>query len=444
MSFPKGFVWGAASASYQIEGACDEDGKGPSIWDEFCRREGAVKNGDTGDIACDAYHRFAEDVELLCGMGLRAYRFSISWPRILPEGRGEVNPAGFLYYDRLVDLLLEKGIEPYITLYHWDLPLALEKEGGWLVRSTAEAFAEYASIVAKHFDGRVKNYFTLNEPQCTMLLGYSAGQHAPGKTLPLGECLSGIHNLLLAHGYAVRAIRSNSSAPVSIGIASTGKLCYPEKDTAENIDAARRASFYAETGDVLFSHSWVLDPVLFGHYPSEADPELAAFASRIPPADMDAICQPIDYLGLNIYNGTEVDGEGRKTKKYPGFPRTSLKWAVTPEVLRYGPRWISERYRLPVYITENGQACNDRIFLDGKIHDPDRIDYLARYLGELEKSIDEGVPVRGYFHWSLTDNFEWHNGYDERFGLVYVDFRTCERIRKDSSYWFADFAAANR
>lgn len=443
MPFPKGFVWGAASASYQVEGGYNEDGKGLSIWDVFCRIEGNIENNENGDTACDAYHRFAEDVQLLSDMGLSAYRFSVSWPRVMPDGRDAVNTKGLAYYDRLIDLLIEKGIEPYVTLYHWDLPLALEREGGWQSRSTAEAFAEYAACIAGHFNGRVKNYFTLNEPECSVHLGYSKGTHAPGKKLTEIECIACAHNLLLAHGLGVRAIRQNSAGKVNVGIASTGKLCYPQKNSEKNLAAAREASFAIDSGNIFFNHAVFLDPVILGRYPAGLSGAISSFVDGVSADDLAVISEPIDMLGVNIYNGSEVDETGEKTKKYPGFPRTGVKWPVTPEVMHYGIRWLYERYNLPIFITENGQACNDRIFLDGKIHDPDRIDFLHRYLHELEKVCSSGIPVKGYFHWSLTDNFEWEHGYTDRFGLVFVDYRTCGRIRKDSSYWYAEYISEN-
>lgn len=443
MEFPNGFVWGAASSSYQTEGAWDGQNRGESIWDAFCRVPGAVKNGESGDVACDGYHRYAEDIALLKQMGLSAYRFSLSWPRLFPTGRGEKNPEGWAYYDRLVDLLLEQGITPYLTLYHWDLPLALQENGGWQNRETAVVFAEYARAVVQHFSGRVRHYITLNEPQCFIGLGYGTGEHAPGLQLGEAELLVCGHHALLAHGLAVQAMRAAALQPIEIGLASTGKLCYPVQPTAENQEAAYRASFALEQNQWSFHHAWFLDAAVLGHYPLKAPESLRAFAQSIPEADWAIIHQPLDFLGLNVYNGHAVDANGEYVERGPGFPRTSLKWPVTPQVMYSGCKWLYRRYGLPLYITENGQACNDRIFLDGSVHDPDRIDFLHRYLLELQRACAEGIPVRGYFHWSLTDNFEWHNGYDERMGLIFIDYSTQRRISKDSAKWYAQVAASN-
>lgn len=443
MSFSRDFVWGAASAAYQIEGAWNEDGKGASIWDEFSHRSGTIKNAHTGDTACDAYHFYAHDLEIIRDMGLKAYRFSISWPRIFPEGEGRINQKGLDYYDALVDTMLKKGITPYATLFHWDLPLALHQKGGWLTRDTARAFADYAALIARHFDGRIQNYFTINEPQCIVALGYQKGLHAPGLRLSPAKQAECMHNLLLAHGLSVQALREESTAPVQIGMASTGRLCYPLEDTQDAREAARSATFALDTDDWLFAHHWFLDAALLGRYPSDVPLFLKEFADSVPGEDFQIIKQDLDFLGVNIYNGKTVDAQGKTVPVYPGFPRTAMKWPITPEVMHYGPLWLYDRYRLPIYITENGQSCNDRIFLDNRVHDFDRIDFLVRYLTELKKAAAEGAPLLGYFHWSLTDNFEWHNGYDERFGLVYIDYTTQQRIPKDSCLWFAATAEKN-
>ncbi|MEA4969855.1 MAG: GH1 family beta-glucosidase [Candidatus Pelethousia sp.] len=441
--FAADFIWGVASAAYQTEGAWNEDGKGPSIWDAFCHEGGHIAREESGDVAADAYHRLREDVALLKALGVRAYRFSISWPRVFPSGGPPANPAGLRYYDRLVDLLLSAGITPYLTLYHWDLPLALEEKGGWLSRDTACAFAAFAAFIARHFDRRVCHYITLNEPQCFISLGYEQGIHAPGKRLDRGQVLLAMHNALLAHGLAAQALREKSSGPVQTGLASTGRLCYPQADTPAGREAARAATFSLSEQDWTFTHTWFLDAALLGHYPLDAPPALARFATSVPDADWAIIRQPLDFLGLNVYNGKAVDEAGREALKYPGFPRTALKWPLTPEVMHYGCLWLYERYGLPLYITENGQSANDRVFLDGQVHDADRIDFLHRYLSELKKAAQGGVPILGYFHWSFTDNFEWHSGYDERMGLVYVDYPTQKRILKDSARWFSEVIAQN-
>ena len=443
MSFPKDFIWGAASSAYQTEGAYNEDGKGLSIWDEFTRLNGVIADGENGDVACDTYHRFAEDITLMKQLGIKAYRFSLNWPRILPEGRGPVNEKGLAFYDTLVNMLLENGIEPMITLYHWDMPISLHEQGGWLNRDIIYAFEEFSALVARHFSDRVKTFIPLNEPQCFVCLGYERGIHAPGLRLPLSGIFTCIHNSLLAQGLSIKALRENSPADVKIGVASTGRLCYPANDTPQGCDAAEKSSFVVSGFDWLFSHNLFLDPLVLGRYPDCDIEGLDTFAAAVSEQDWQIIRQKVDFIGLNVYNGREVDDTGADVKKAPGFPRTAMKWPVTPKVMRFGIRYIYNRYHLPIMITENGQSCNDRIFLDGQVHDADRIDFLHGYLSELKKACADGVPVTGYLHWSLTDNFEWHNGYDERFGLIFIDYATQRRILKDSAHWYAELIANN-
>ncbi len=443
MSFPKDFIWGAASSAYQTEGAISEDGKGMSIWDDFCRKPGVIADGSSGDIACDAYHRFAEDISLMKQMGIKAYRFSLCWPRILPEGRGAVNEKGLAFYDALVDMLIENGIEPMITLYHWDMPMPLHEQGGWLNRNIIDAFEEFSVLVARHFSDRVKTFIPLNEPQCFVSLGYERGLHAPGLRLGLKDIFKGIHHSLLAQGLSIKALRENSPADVRIGVASTGRLCYPKNETPQGIAAAEESSFIISGFDWLFSHNLFLDPLMFGRYPNCDIDGFSELAASVSEQDWQIIKQKVDFIGLNVYNGKEIDDAGAEVKKTPGFPRTALKWPVTPRVMRFGMRFIYNRYGLPLMITENGQSCNDRVFLDGKVHDADRIDFLHGYLSELKKACADGVPVLGYLHWSLTDNFEWHNGYDERFGLIYINYVTQQRILKDSAHWYAQTISCN-
>lgn len=449
MPFKQDFLWGAGSAAYQVEGAWNEDGKGESIWDAFCHTSGHVKNGETGNVAADSYRLFETDLELMEKLKLNAYRFSISWPRIFPKGSGNINRKGLAYYDRMVDGLLDAGILPFVTLYHWDLPLALEQEGGWENRSTAEAFMEYAAFIAKYFNGRVSHYITFNEPQCFLGLGYGSGIHAPGKKLSERLLIQCARNVLLAHGGAVTAMRASCCTPLQIGLASTGKIYYPVKglnqEHSGRYQAAENAA-YRETftlgEDWTFSHAWLLDAAVFGRFPKELE-SFRTLNETITEAELRIIKAPIDFIGLNIYSGTAVDTDGKRVKKVPGFPRTALKWPVTPECMYYGARFLYQRYDLPVIITENGQSCNDRVFLDGAVHDSDRIDFLTRYLIQLKRASQEEVPINGYFHWSLTDNFEWHSGYDERFGLIYVDYETQKRIIKDSGYWYRSVIEKN-
>lgn len=453
--FDENFLWGTASSSYQIEGAFTEDGKGLSIWDTFSNKPGNIAHDENGNKACDHYHRYREDISLMKNLGIQAYRFSISWSRIFPDGivkdsDGNIryNKAGLDFYDKIVNFCLENNIKPFITIYHWDLPQALEDKGGWLNRETAFVFADYAEFICKHFSDRVTNIATINEPQIISGLGYMLGLHAPGKKLDTVSVLSVIHHLALAHGLAVTKMRAVAKQPVKIGFSSTGGLCYPSKECDEDIDAARAECFNIVKGNMTFNHTIFCDMTCLGRYPDIAGTELhlepglekIGHYEELPfvkKGDIELIHQPIDYLGINVYNGHEINAAGYINKK-PGSPRTALGWPVTPGVMNYGIRYLYERYNLPIYIFEDGLACNDIISLDGKVHDSNRIDFLTRYLTDLEKAYKAGVPILGYFHWSFTDNFEWHSGYDPRFGLVFVDYETQQRIPKDSAYWYSD------
>ena len=444
MEYPSDFIWGAASSAYQIEGAYKEDGKGLSIWDTFSHQPGTTFGNHTGDVACDHYHLFKKDIALMKGLGITNYRFSVSWPRIFPNGDNVLNARGLAFYDALVNELVKNDITPFMTLYHWDLPQALSDCGGWLNRDNTDAFAEFAGFVAKHFSDRVTNYFTINEPQCIAYLGYSTGTHAPGLKLSDAEVMKVFHHLSLAHGKAVLSMRKMASQPIRIGYASTGMVCYPQTESAEDIALAEKLTFSmpAEGEESWgFVHQIMGDPVFLGHYTDLSDrfPDMD-FSFR-QEGDLAIINQPVDYLGINVYNGHKVSCEEPNgyVPKYPGFPRTAMKWPITPGVMNWGLHCIGNHYHTPVIVSENGLSCNDKIFQDGRVHDPDRIDFLSRYLNEMEKGIEKGSPVIGYFHWALTDNFEWYDGYNEHFGLVYVDFRTQERIVKDSGYWYRDY-----
>lgn len=446
MGFPQGFVWGAAASSYQIEGAAREDGKGPSVWDVFAHEPGRVYNGHTGDIACDHYHRYKEDVALMREIGLHAYRFSVSWPRVLPAGIGAVNAVGLDFYDRLVDELLSAGITPYLTLFHWDYPYELYCRGGWLNRESADWFAEYAAIMARRLGDRVKHWMTLNEHSVFTLLGHQIGEHAPGDHWSQSKILRIAHHVLLAHGKGVQAIRAAAPAPVQVGAAPTGTVIVPAGDAAQDIEAARAAMF-SIAGSGLWSHSWWMDPSVLGHYPADG---LALYEKDMPQilsSDMETICQPLDFYGVNIYQGgtvrAGVDGQPEQIAGPMGEPMTSFPWPVTPSALYWGPRFLWERYKLPIIVTENGLANPDWVALDGKVHDPQRVDFTARYLTSLRRAADDGVEVRGYFHWSIMDNFEWAFGMRHRFGLVYVDYATQKRTLKDSAYWYRDVIASN-
>lgn len=444
-AFRKDFVWGAASSAYQIEGSPQADGGGVSVWDVFCDQPDNIFEGDDGKTACDAYHRYAEDIGLLASTGLKAYRFSISWTRVDPLGEGRWNEAGFEYYDKVIDCCLENGVEPYLTLHHWELPQALEDKGGWLKRETAEAFARFAGECARRLKGRVSHYFTLNEPECVLNLGYKLAIHAPGKKYGLEGQFECWKNMMLAHGMAQRAVKAEDPAAL-VGLASTGRLCYAGSDSPGDKEAAYTATFELSDDDWLFTHTPTLDAICFGRFPDCPGTELEKLAAGVSPEEWRTMNAAPDFIGINVYNGNEVragaDGKPEYVERYTGFPRTALKWPVTPGVMRGGILNIWRRYGLPIYITEDGQGCNDRIFLDGKVHDPDRIDFLTRYLRELREAA-RTADIRGYFHWSLTDNFEWSSGYADRFGLIFIDYPTQRRIPKDSAYWYSKIVESN-
>ncbi len=446
MTFRNDFVWGAATASYQIEGAWDQDGKSLSVWDMFCRKPGAVWNGHTGDVACDHYHRYPEDVALMKHIGLKGYRFSISWPRVMPEGVGAVNEEGLAFYDRLVDELLAADIQPWVTLFHWDYPYALYNRGGWLNRNSPDWFADYAAAVVQRLSDRVHHWMTLNEPQVFVYLGHYLGLHAPGVKLDWPDLLRMWHHTLLAHGKAVQVIRAHSRVPALVGAAPTLNIAYPATETPADIDAARRATF-AIREKTLWTTSWYTEPIFRKQYPADG---LAVFEKDMPaigPGDMDVIGQPLDFFAFNHYWGWRVkagaNGQVENKPPHENWPLTSFYWPVTPDSLYWGAKFLHERYQLPIFITENGVANADWVALDGKVHDPQRIDFTARYLRALKRATDEGVDVRGYFHWSLMDNFEWAEGYKQRFGMIYVDYMTLQRIPKDSAEWYRTVIAAN-
>ena len=377
-----------------------------------------------------------------------AYRFSIDWSRVLPEGFGSVNESGIAFYDSLIDELLKNGIEPYITLHHWELPYEIYKRGGWMNPQIVEWFGEYARLIAGRFSDRVTRFFTLNEPQCFVGLGYLTGDHAPGIKAPLRDTFEMAHNALKAHGRAVQMLRQYGKQRLTVGYAPTCGMCYPETEKAEDIEAARQALFAMNQDDRnwTWNVSWWSDPVLLGNYPEEGLKRYEPYLPRITDEDMKLIAEPIDVYGQNIYNGRCIrmgrDGRPEEVKRCEGFPKTAVLWPVTPEALYWGPRFLYERYRKPIYITENGMSCHDVVSIDGKVHDPNRTDFLARYLKELKRAAGE-IDLRGYFHWSLMDNFEWEKGYSERFGLVYVDYQTQKRMKKDSAYWYQDVIRSN-
>jgi beta-glucosidase len=446
MSFPNDFVWGAATAAYQIEGAALEDGKGPSIWDMLCRKPGAIWRDQAGDTACDHYHRFKEDVALMKSMGLGAYRLSLSWPRILPAGTGAINASGLAFYDALVDELLGAGITPYVTLYHWDLPYELYCRGGWLSADSPRWFADYADLVVRRLSDRVRHWLTFNEPQVFVGHGLMDGVHAPGDRLGLREVLRAMHHVLLAHGRGVQAIRAAAKEPAQVSYAACGMLSLPATGQAQDVEAARLGTFAAQVSN-LWNFAWFSDPIFLKRYPASLAAQAGAAMPAIGPDDMDLIGQPLDFQGLNIYTGERCraggDGQPEPVPFAPGYAMTGYHWPLTPESLYWGPRFMWERYQQPVIITENGMANVNWVARDGRVHDPQRIDFTTRYLLALRQASEAGVPVRGYFHWSLLDNFEWAVGFQQRFGLVHVDYATQRRTLKDSALWYHDVIGSN-
>ena len=448
MSFRDGFLWGVSTSSYQVEGAAREDGKGLSIWDVFCRKPGAVRDGHTGDVACDHYRRYGEDVALARSLGVNAMRFSLSWPRVLPDGVGAVNVAGLDFYERLVDELLRAGVRPFLALYHWDLPWALHLRGGWLNRDIAEWFADYARVVVDRLSDRVTDWITFVEPAAFLNAGYGSGQHAPGTPVGRRGLLLTSHHVALAHGRATQVIRRHARRPPRVSLSHVGACCLPATDRPEDIEAARLATAGVPGLTDPMTNAWLLDPIYLGAYP-EAD--LASYGDDAPAvtdADLREIHQRPDFFALNYYNARHVrrgdDGRPALVKRDPPpGHRTAFGWTMEPEGLYWLPRFHHARYGVPIVVTENGMANLDWPSTDGAVHDPQRIDFHRRHLLALRRAAAEGAPVEGYFVWSLLDNFEWAEGYHKRFGLVYVDFDTQLRIPKDSARWYARVAASN-
>lgn len=454
-SFPSEFIWGAATAAYQIEGAHNADGKGPSVWDRMSHWPGKIKDGHTGDTACDHYHRLEEDLDLMADIGLTGYRFSFSWTRVLPRGTGAVNEAGLDFYDRLIDGLLERNIQPWGTLFHWCYPLALQRRGGWLNPESPVWFAEYATLLARRFGDRIRHWMTLNEPQMFINLGHHAGVHAPGLKLPPGEIATCIHHVLLAHGGAVQALRGHCGRNPEIGWAPAVGVSAVDPRCADDEEVVRHAAegqFQCSPGAGMAGGVSVwCDPVFLGRYPESF---VQAYGSVLPEGweeDLEIIASPIEFCGQNIYAawGTHTraaDGAlsyVHESEFGVGVPRTHFNWPVTPEALYWGPKHFHDRYGTPIVITENGSSCHDWISVDGTVEDPQRIDFIRRYLRELRRAARDGVEVRGYFLWSLMDNFEWAEGFTQRFGLIHVDYNNgCKRTLKSSAHWYRDVIAA--
>ncbi len=446
--FRDDFVWGVASSAYQVEGRDPEDGCGKNIWDTFTE-EGRILDGKNAYTACDHMHRYKEDYKLMKLLGIKAYRFSMSWARILPEGTGKVNEKAIAMYRDMILSMKENGIEPYITMYHWEFPQALQDKGGWLNEDVIQWFGEYAKVVAENFSDICEYFITLNEPECFVGLGHLSGVHAPGLKLPYKDVFKIAHNALRAHGQAVINLRKYASRPIKVGYAPTCGMAYPATDSPEDIEAARKTlfGFHQPMDNWTWNVAWFNDPVFLGKYPEEGLKKFAEYLPEITDEDMKLISQPLDFMGQNIYNGYMMrqgeDGEPEYVDREAGAAKTAAGWPVTPECFYYGVKFLYERYHLPLYITENGMSCHDDVSLDGRVHDPNRQNFLDLYISALQRANDDGADVRGYFLWTFLDNFEWDKGYTERFGIVYVDFKTQKRIVKDSAFWYQKIIESN-
>lgn len=446
--FRDDFVWGVASSAYQVEGRDPEDGCGKNIWDTFAE-EGRILDGKDAYTACDHMHRYKEDYKLMKLLGIKAYRFSMSWARILPEGTGKVNEKAIAMYRDMILSMKENGIEPYITMYHWEFPQALQDKGGWLNEDVIQWFGEYAKVVAENFSDICGYFITLNEPECFVGLGHLSGVHAPGLKLPYKDVFKIAHNALRAHGQAVINLRKYASRPIKVGYAPTCGMAYPATDSPEDIEAARKTlfGFHQPMDNWTWNVAWFNDPVFLGKYPEEGLKKFAEYLPEITDEDMKLISQPLDFMGQNIYNGYMMrqgeDGEPEYVDREAGAAKTAAGWPVTPECFYYGVKFLYERYHLPLYITENGMSCHDDVSLDGRVHDPNRQNFLDLYISALQRANDDDADVRGYFLWTFLDNFEWDKGYTERFGIVYVDFKTQKRIVKDSAFWYQKIIESN-
>ena len=440
LRFPANFLWGCATASYQVEGAVKEDGRGQTNWDVFSHTPGKTFHGETGDVADDSYHRYKEDIKLLKNLGVTGYRFSIAWSRIFPNGRGQANDKGLAYYQLVVDELLKNNIEPYITLFHWDLPQALP--GGWQSRDTSKAFADYAGYISKRLSDRVQHFFTTNEFVCFSDLGYKTGKFAPGLKLPAAQVNQIRHHAILAHGMGAQAIRANAKSGTQVGLAENANVYVPVIESREHIEAAQKAT---RDGNAQF-----LTAVLEGKYMDSYLEREGANAPKVEPGDMQAIGSPLDFVGLNVYTPEYVRADASAAgyvvdKRQASFPRMASDWLyIGPEVIYWAVRNVSDVWKpRALYITENGCSADDVITATGRIEDTDRVMYLRNHLTHLHRAASEGYPIKGYFLWSLMDNFEWADGYSKRFGLHYVDFKTQTRTPKLSADWYREVIARN-
>jgi beta-glucosidase len=443
-TFPNGFLWGSATASYQVEGAAKEDGRGASIWDTFSHTPGKVKNDANGDVASDHYHRYKADVALMKALGVKAYRFSIAWPRVFPEGTGAPNSRGLDFYNRLIDELLANGIQPFATLYHWDLPQALQDRGGWESRDTSKAFGDYAGYVADHLTDRVKHIFTMNELSAFIELGYGIGIHAPGLKLPPRRLNQARHNAVLGHGLAVQAIRAKARPGTAVGLAENLTVCVPVIETDEHVRAAERAMREQNAG--------YLTVILEGRYTDAFLSAGGADAPTFTSEELKTISSPLDFVGINVYVPSQYvrasnSPSGFALTPFPdSYPHMLSPWLrIGPEALYWAPRHVANIWKVKdIYVTENGCSSSDVPAEDGMVYDSDRVMYLRNYLSQLQRATAEGVPVRGYFLWSLIDNFEWADGYTNRFGLHYVDYSTQSRTPKLSATFYREVVARNR
>ena len=441
-SFPQGFLWGSATASYQVEGAVKEDGRGTTIWDTFSHTPGKVHNGDTGDVADDYYHRYKEDIGVMKALGLKTCRFSVAWSRIFPNGTGTPNQKGVDFYKRMVDELHANGIEPYCTLYHWDLPQALEDKGGWQNRDTAKAFADYCGYTVKQLSDRISHWMTMNEMRSFVELGYGNGMHAPGLRLDAARLAQLNHYVVLGHGLAVQAVRANGRAHTRVGIPDNAEATTPVIETPENIKAAETA--------MREENAMFLTVLMEGKYTDAYLARLGAAAPKFTPEELKIISSPMDFLGLNVYTAVYVRAADNalgyvKVPDPTSYPHLASPWlTVGPEALYWVPKLVNTVWGVKeMYITENGCSSDDKLAADGHVYDSDRVMYLRNYLTQLHRAVSEGVPVKGYFLWSLLDNFEWADGYEKRFGITYVDFQTQKRTPKLSSEFYRQVIAAN-
>lgn len=454
-TFPKGFHWGASTSAMQIEGSPYADGGGRSVWGAYEAIPGNIKDGSTNWIADDEYHRYAEDIGLMREIGLNAYRFSIGWPRVLPQGKGIPNEAGLAYYDRLIDALLTAKITPFATIFHFDYPEALQQQGGWLNPDSSKWLADYAHLVGSRFSDRVTNWLTINEPNTAWAFGAEAGAMPPGVRLDSAGLALGCHNLLLGHGRSVQAIRAAAKNTVKIGLPFYGMFSIPASSSPRDVAVARAASFSVQKRAIIplqpvvtmMNNSWWLDPIYLGHYPAEGYKLFPSAEKLATPADMRIIHEPVDYCAINLYFAPTVkagaNGRPETVPESPTAPRSHYGWAITPDLLYWAPKFLAERYKKPILITENGISLADAPAPDGKVHDPQRTAFLNNYLGAYKRAHREGVPLAGYFHWSLLDNWEFTQGYLERFGLIYVDHQTQRRIVKDSAYRYKEIIQTN-